>query len=293
MSTNQRARPSQAVKVVTGLLVLLALGAHPAVCQTTKEIATNQQRGVNLSLYFRCYQESDADFSHGGLLERPILTAGDPQHVTKPGAVLIYAQKFHHAFLEAHTRTQPAKHSEQEILFIVKGAGVVTGSDRKATVENGTAVLLPPNMEHTISNESSEPMEILIVTEAPLPSFKPRSEMLVRYLRELPVTHIAHWSYAVQWLFKEEDGLAKLSNLLVVTQDAMTIGSPHAHIPGWEEVWYKMGGKGIAFVGSQILPMPDGCGYISPPDGVTPHSSINVTNEPQKYFYFAYYLLKK
>jgi hypothetical protein len=136
-------------------------------------------------------------------------------------------------------------------------------------------------------------MEVLIVTEAPPPDFKSRSDMVVRYLRELPVTHIAHWSHAVQRLFKEENGLAKLSNLLVVTQGAMTIGSPHAHIPGWEEVWYKMGDKGIAFVGSQILEIPDGCGYIAPPDGVTPHSVINVTNEPQTYFYSAYDLLKK
>jgi hypothetical protein len=74
----------------------------------------------------------------------------------------------------------------------------------------------------------------------------------VHYVRELPITHISHWSYAVRWLFKEQDGLANLSNLLIVTQDAMTIGSPHAHIPLWEEVWYKIEDDALMYVGSEV-----------------------------------------
>ncbi len=176
---------------------------------------------------------------------------------------------------------------------MVKGSGWVSGADRKSAIEDGTAIRLPPNMEHTLANTGAAPMEILIVTEQPPAGFHPRSDMLVHYLRELPTTHISHWSYAVQWLFKEEDGLARLSNLLIVTQDAMTIGSPHAHIPLWEEVWYKIEDDAIAFVGSEIRKMPNGCGYIAPPDGVTPHSVINVTGRPQRYFYFAYYKLDR
>jgi mannose-6-phosphate isomerase-like protein (cupin superfamily) len=261
---------------------LVGISIAPAFSQTTPELATNKERGVHLDLYYRCWWDSDAEFSHGGLLERPILTAGDPQHIAKPGAVLTYAHEFSHAFLEPHLQTQPTKHSYQEILYVVRGKGSVTGGDKKAPIEDGAAILLPPNIEHTIANDGSQPMEILILTEEPPANFKARFDMLVRYLRQLPTTHISHWSYAVQWLFKEEDGLAGLSNALIVTQDAMTIGSPHAHVPLWEEVWYKIEEDGMLFVGSELRKMPNGCGYISPPDGVTTHSVINATDHPQR-----------
>jgi len=279
-----------ALVIVGALFCVTFEQLPPLFSQTAKEIPTNQERHLQLDLYYRCWWDSDAEFSHSGLLERPILTAGDPQHVSQPGAVLVYAKRFSHAFLEARSSTLPTKHSYQEILYVVKGNGSIVGGEKKVPIEDGTAVLLPPNMEHTLENNSAQPMEILILTEELPANFKPRPDMLVRYVRQLPVSLISHWSYAVRWLFKEEDGLARLSNVLIVTQDAMTIGSPHAHVPLWEEVWYKIEDDGLLFVGSEIRKMPNGCGYIAPPDGVTPHSVINTTDHPQRYFYFAHYL---
>jgi mannose-6-phosphate isomerase-like protein (cupin superfamily) len=289
MAKNRAPTFTTSIPLVAVMLTLAGISVAPARSQTTQEVASNRERGVNLDLYYRCWWDSDAEFSHAGLLERPILTAGDPQHVNKPGAVLLYASKFSHAFLEPHASTQPAKHNYQEVLYVVHGQGSISGGDKKASLEDGTGVLVPPNVEHKIENDGTQTMELLILTEQPPANFKPRSDMLVRYLRLLPITHIAHWSYAVRWLFKEEDGLANLSNVLIVTQDAMTIGSPHAHVPLWEEVWYKIDEDGLLFVGSEIRKMPNGCGYISPPDGVTTHSVINVTDHPQRYFYFGHY----
>ena len=87
--------------------------------------------------------------------------------------------------------------------------------------------------------------------------------------------------------------MANLTNLLIVTQDASTIGSPHAHIPLWEEIWYKIEDDALMYVGSEVRKMPNGCGYLAPPDGQTPHSVINVSDKPTRYFYFAYYKLDK
>ena len=285
-----RLKTLRSILLVLGSQLFITLNLPVLLSQTTKEIATNQERHLRLDLYYRCWWDSDAEFSHSGLLERPILTSGDPQQVTQPGAVLVYAKRFSHAFLEPHCSTQPTKHSYQEILYVVKGQGSILGGKKKAPIEDGTGALLPPNMEHTLENEGSQPMEILILTEELPANFKPRPDMLVRYLRQLPITPISHWSYAVRTLFKDEDGLARLTNVLIVTQDAMTIGSPHAHVPLWEEVWYKIEDDSLLFVGSEIRKMPDGCGYIVPPDAVTPHSVINATDHPQRYFYFAHYL---
>ena len=275
------------------LVVVSLVCAGTTFCQVTKELRTNRERGLDLSLYTRCWQDSDSEISHGTLLERPILTAGDPQHIAKPGAVLLYAHKFSRAVLESRSQTQTARHNDQEILFVVSGTGWIEGGGHRSPIESGTAVLLPPTMDHLLANTGSAPMEILIVTETLKSEFHPRADMLVRYLRGLPITHISHWSYAVRWLFKEEDGLANLSNLLIVTQDAMTIGSPHAHIPLWEEVWYKIEDDALMYVGSEVRKMPSGCGYIAPPDAETPHSVINVSDKPTRYFYFAYYKLDK
>jgi len=274
-------------------LTLICLLCAAAEAQVTKELPTNRERALDLSLYSRCWFDSDAEFSHGGLLERPILTAGDPQHISKPGAVLVYAKKFSRAVLEPNCQTEAATHSDQEILYVVGGTGWIEGGGRRAPIEDGTAVLLPPNTNHQLANTGKHDMEILIVTETPKTGFRPRADMLVHYLRQLPVPHISHWSYAVRWLFKGEDGLANLSNLLIVTQDGMTIGSPHAHIPLWEEVWYKIEDDALMYVGSEIRKMPNGCGYIAPPDAQTPHSVINVSAMPTRYFYFAYYKLDK
>jgi mannose-6-phosphate isomerase-like protein (cupin superfamily) len=74
---------------------------------------------------------------------------------------LIYAHEFNHAFLEPHLQTQSATHNYQEILYVVKGQGCVMGGGKKAPIENSTAILIPPNMEHILSNDGSEPMESL------------------------------------------------------------------------------------------------------------------------------------
>jgi mannose-6-phosphate isomerase-like protein (cupin superfamily) len=272
-------------------LILSVLVCATAMGQVTRELPTNRERGFELSTYSRCWQDSDAEISHGGLLERPIFTAGDPQHVTKPGAVLVYAKTFSRAALEPESQTQATTHSDQEILYVVTGIGWIEGGGRRTPLEDGTVVLLPPGMEHLLANTGKSVMELLIVTETPKAGFRPRADMLVHYVRQLPVTHIAHWSYAVRWLFKEEDGLANLSNLLIVTQDAMTIGSPHAHIALWEEVWYKIEDDALMYVGSEIRKRRNGCGYLAPPDGQTPHSVINASDKPTRYFYFAYYKL--
>ncbi len=91
-------RPRPRRWIFTAFLVAPVIAA----AQVTKELPTNRERGLDLNLYFNCWQNSDQEFSHGALAERPVLTAGDPQHVTKPGAVLIYAKRFSRAVLPPH-----------------------------------------------------------------------------------------------------------------------------------------------------------------------------------------------
>jgi mannose-6-phosphate isomerase-like protein (cupin superfamily) len=67
----------------------------------------------------------------------------------------------------------------------------------------------------------------------------------------------------------------------------MTIGQPHSHGPGVEEVWTVVSGKNMAFLGKEIRWQFPGTAYKVPPAGTTPHSNINCTEEPIKFLYFS------
>jgi hypothetical protein len=68
--------------------------------------------------------------------------------------------------------------------------------------------------------------------------------------------------------------MARLTNLLLVTG---CIGSPYAHIPLWEKVFYKIENDGILFLGSEIRRMPDGCGFIRSPGFTQLRTQLSMT----------------
>ena len=77
----------------------------------------------------------------------------------------------------------------------------------------------------------------------------------------------------------------------------MTVGEPHAHTVGSEEVWIQIKGKSLAFIGTQLRWQTPGVGYLAPPfaeytqenvrSGLSfPHSNINAGTEQVKFLYF-------
>ena len=92
----------------------------------------------------------------------------------------------------------------------------------------------------------------------------------------------SHWVYNGKSLFKREDGLAILTGIGPVDLSPMTIGQPHSHTPGTEEVWFAMEGDVTLLLGKQLRDLPPGTAYMVPPDGITAHSNINPSLEPAK-----------
>jgi len=166
-------------------------------------------------------------------------------------------------------------------------------------INEGTAILVPPKVPHVIVNDSDQPLELLIVTEEVSPSAMThvRKEILVRNYKLQPIS-VGYWSHIVRKLFKssfisqkgeEEVGLAAVDSVLIVSLDGMTIGRPHPHGPGSDEVWYQMKGDSLLFLGDKIMRQHAGEAYMCPPDGQTKHSNINDTDQPMQWFYFAHY----
>ncbi len=244
----------------------------------------------NIDMFISSWKESTPRALHGSLIERDIFTncEGDPLHPTKRGAVLTEVKRFSHAMLEAHTSTTPSTlRGEQEIFYFDSGKGIIKAGNKTANLREGVGVLMPPNIEFTMTNTGDEPLGMYIIVE-PIPDgFIPKKEMVVKDENLLPLGGTTgHWCHITKARFSKEDGLAVLVGLCPVWFDPMTMGQPHSHGPGVEEIWFALKGDITILLGKQLRKLPPGTAYKIPPDGNTPHSTINVTDKPIKVFWF-------
>ena len=245
----------------------------------------------DVDMFIGCWKESMPAHTHGSLVERAILTRGDPVNPSRKGAVLKYINRFTYATLIGVASTVPTTlEGEQEILFILSGKGTIEAESIRYDLYKGIAVLVPANLEFTIRNSGDEELTMYLINE-PIPeAFRPNTKLLVRDENIIPVgSTTGHWCHIVKSIFNTQDGLGTLEAVLTVAFDPMTIGHPHSHQEGCEEVWTAVSGTSIAFLGKQIRLQPPGTGYMIPPNGNTPHANINTSNKQIKMLYFARY----
>ena len=88
-------------------------------------------------------------------------------------------------------------------------------------------------------------------------------------------------------LFSPADGLATEQSVITVAINPLTLGEPHPHRPGQEEVWAAIDGSSLMLMGSELRIQRPGMAYMLPPDAVTIHSNINAGDQPVKFLYFA------
>ena len=245
----------------------------------------------DIDMYIGSWKESMPTHTHGSLVERAILTKGDPLNPPTKRAVLKYINRFTYSVLDAHAITVPETlKGEQEVFFILSGKGTIQAGNKTADLYKGIAVLVPSNLEFTIKNTGDDELTMYLINEPVPEDFRPNTEILVRDENILPITTSnSHWSHIVKNLFNTQDGLGTLESVITVAFDPMTIGHPHSHEDGCEEVWTQITGTSIAFLGKQIRWQSPGTAYMIPPDGNTPHANINTSKEQMKMFYFARY----
>ena len=244
---------------------------------------------TDIDLFMGSWQDSQPHLTHGTLSERDILTKGDPSNPPMKGAVLQYTNRYTYATLETGKSTEPTKlKGEQEIIYVVSGEGTITAGRQKEKLFKGICVLIPEGRKFEISSTGSEDLAMYLICEPVPDGFKPVKQLVVKNENSMPVASTTgHWTHIVKNIFHKEDGLATLYAVLTVAHDPMTIGHPHSHNPGCEEVWTAVSGTSIAFLGKQILWQHPGTAYNIPPDSETPHANINVSEEPIKLLYFS------
>ncbi len=245
----------------------------------------------NIDMYIGTWKESMPKHTHGSLVERDILTKGDPMNPHSKGAVLKYINRFTYVTLDSRASTIPViLKGEQEIFYILSGKGTIKAGGKTADMYEGICILMPANLEFTMTNTGDVPLTMYLINE-PIPAgFRPNKDMLIKDENAIPIqSTTGHWCHIVKNFFETDAGLGTLERVLTVSFDPMTIGHPHSHSEGCEEVWTGVTGTSIAFLGKQIRTQPPGTAYMIPTDGNTPHANINTSKKQIKMFYFARY----
>jgi mannose-6-phosphate isomerase-like protein (cupin superfamily) len=230
--------------------------------------------------------------THGGLVERDILTRGDAMEPPRKSAVLADLNFYSYATLAARASTTPVKlEGQQEVFYILSGKGTITAGRDAADLYQNIAVLVPAGLEFAMKNTGDEPLTMYLINETIPAGFSPKTKLVVRdenstAISQTDFTRNGHWAHIVKVVFERDDGLGVLGRVLTVSLDPWTIGEPHAHRPGQHEVWTAIQGESIAFVGTQIRPMTPGMAYQVRPDALMTHSNLNVGKEQVKFLWF-------
>jgi mannose-6-phosphate isomerase-like protein (cupin superfamily) len=277
---------------VKRLVAFLVLG----LCTALSALTLAQTTGDRIDYYFGDWHSSARRTTRGSLQQQDILTRGDALNPTQKGGVLRYINSYTHANLAPHASTRAVRlDGQQEIYFIDSGCGTATAGGQTADLHRNIAVLMPANLEFTITNTGDEPLSMYVINEPTPPGFRPNTNMLVRDENKLPISSSnGMWSHVVKTLFVAADGLGTLQTVLTVALDPLTIGKPHP-FPGEdsneiEEVWTALDGTSLAFVGNQLRRQTPGMALYHIPDNKTPHTNINQSEDTQiRFLYFARY----
>jgi len=246
----------------------------------------------NADLFISHWKKSMPRHELGSLVVRDIFTPckGDPMRPHTKGAVLTKIKSLSHASLEALASTTPTElKGEQKIFYIDSGEGSIEAGKKSADLFTGVLVLVPEGLEFTMKNTGDEPLTMYVITEPVPEGFKPRQDILVKDYNVIPYGGTTgHWTHITKSGFNQKDGLATITGMCPVWYDPMTMGQPHSHTVGTEEIWFALEGDIHLFLGKQLRKLPVGSAYKIPPNGKTPHSNINASYEPIHLFWFMY-----
>jgi mannose-6-phosphate isomerase-like protein (cupin superfamily) len=254
--------------------------------------AAAQSKPDRIDSYFSDWHTSAAR-TNGPLTEHDIFTRGDPHNPAHSGAVLQFLNSYTYDTLAPHSSTKAKRlQSQQEVYFVESGHGTATAGGQTVELYRNIAILVPANLEFTLSNSGDQPLGLYAINEPTPANFRPNSAILVRDENKIPISSSdGLWNHIVKTLFTTQDGLATLQYVLTVSLDPLTMGKPHiVDHEDIEEVWTALDGTSLAFVGNQLRRQTPGMSFYHIPDNKTPHTNINQNEDSEvRFLYFARY----
>jgi mannose-6-phosphate isomerase-like protein (cupin superfamily)/uncharacterized cupin superfamily protein len=266
---------------------------------TIRYVAGRDSQDKRIDMFFGDRQSSPPRQQFGSLVLRDILTHGDNLMPPQPGAVLQAANFLAYGRLQPRDSTVPSKlEGHQEILYIDGGSGNITAGGKTAPLHKDCAVFMPAGLDFVMQNTGDADLTMYVVDEPVPTGFVPRKDMLVTDEETVPVRvpmeaspytlpgASGHWAHVVRDLFSKTDGLATIADIITVDINPMTMGEPHPHNLGQEEIWTAMDGSSLAFVGAELRVQNPGTAYMIRPDMTMTHSNINSGDKPVKFLWF-------
>jgi mannose-6-phosphate isomerase-like protein (cupin superfamily) len=257
---------------------------------------------TRLNMYFGDWRNSQPRPMFGSLVVRDILTPGDNLSPPFPGAVLERAKFLSYGTLGTGERTVPTKLTGLQVFFYVEeGQGEITSAGKTTPIHPGNAILVPEGVEFSLKSSDDNQLAVYLVGDPVKPGFKPLPAIVIKDEAKLkegaPATPSpytspgagGHWAHVTHGFFSTRDGLSTVGSIITVEILPLTLGEPHPHLPGKEEIWCEIEGKSVAFVGPQVRMQHPGQAYILRPDGLTTHSNINIDQpgtKPIKFLWF-------
>ncbi len=244
---------------------------------------------TNIDLYLVSWKNSpvyNKSVMHGGWIERPYFTPGDPLNPPRAGAVLKYIKAYNHGALDPGTYTQKTKHDKAQVFFyITDGTGRVEAGGKKADLSEGTGVFIPAGLTYQFfATDPERSLQAIIIEEEIADGFQPLKEMKTGSYKDHMPSAGMHWAHIGRGIV---DGM-KFSNPLgvaIVSVDAFDMAQPHMHGPGVEEIWCQLKGTSLLMFGNQLRRQEPGMAFLIPPTFKIPHSSINPTDQPIQWLY--------
>jgi mannose-6-phosphate isomerase-like protein (cupin superfamily) len=253
-----------------------------------------------IDMFLSDWQGSMPRFEHGSLVLRDILTEGDNFAPAQKGAVLSAANFLALGRLAPGAWTTPSRLvKQQEVYYILSGEGEIDAGGDTAQLHKDMAVFMPEGLEFVMKSTGEDELTMYVINEPVPGEFHPKTKMVVKDEASAHQRTPAggdpyivggasgHWAHIVKELFSPADGLATIQSVITVTVNPLTLGEPHPHKPGQEEVWAAIDGSSLAFLGTELRVQNPGMAYMLRPDGITIHSNINSGDQPVKFLYFA------
>lgn len=253
-----------------------------------------------IDMFIGDWRDSMPRHAYGSLVLRDILTKGDNYSPPEPGAVLKAANFLAYGRLQPGYSTTPTRLThEQNVFYVVGGSGEITDGAKTAALHRDIAVFMPENVEFTMKNTGDHDLTMYVISEPVPDGFVPRKAMAVIDESKVPPRTpmeaspftlpgaSGHWAHVVRDLFSRTDGLATIGDVITVVINPMTMGEPHPHHAGQEEIWAAIDGTSLAFLGTELRIQRPGMAYMIRPDETMTHSNINTGDKPVKFLWFA------
>jgi len=294
LATAQAAAPSSGTKnAINGI------NSYPGP-EFVKYAKEREPEDRRIDLFISDWHGSLPRFEHGSLVLRDILIRGDNFAPAQKSAVLRAANFFAYGRLAPDNWTTPTKlEGQQEVYYVLGGEGEITAGGDTAKLRKDMAVLMPAGLEFVMKSSGPEALTMYVINEPTPAGFHPKDKMAVKdeamARQRTPAAAdpyivggaSGHWAHIVRELFSPADGLATEQSVITVTVNPLTMGEPHPHRPGQEEVWAAIDGTSLIMMGTELRVQKPGMAYMLPPDSATVHSNINAGDTPVKFLYFA------